>query len=86
MSHKVSGREFNQDVSKAKKAALSGPVFITDCGEIRHVLLSIEEYNKIRRSKNIVDLLAMDEAEEIDFSPEKFTGEADELIRPEDFS
>jgi prevent-host-death family protein len=40
----LSSREFNQDTSRAKKASLDGPVFITDRGKPAHVLLSIEEY------------------------------------------
>ncbi|HAF87834.1 MAG: hypothetical protein CMF38_02095 [Legionellaceae bacterium] len=36
-----SSREFNQDVSKIKKATTQGPVFITDRGHLAHVLLSI---------------------------------------------
>jgi len=43
----LSSREFNQQVSKAKKAAKDGPVFITDRGEQTHVLLHVEEYRKI---------------------------------------
>jgi prevent-host-death family protein len=39
----LSSREFNQDTSRAKKAAREGPVFITDRGKPAHVLLSIEE-------------------------------------------
>ena len=34
-----SAREFNQQVSKARKAALEEPVFITERGKPRHVLL-----------------------------------------------
>ena len=34
----LSSRELNQDVTKAKKAALHGPVFITDRGKPSHVL------------------------------------------------
>jgi len=41
---RVSSREFNHDVSAAKKAARQGPVFITDRGRPAHVLLSIEAY------------------------------------------
>ncbi len=37
--------EFNQDAARAKKAALTGPVFITDRGWPVHVLLSIDEYH-----------------------------------------
>jgi prevent-host-death family protein len=56
----LSSREFNQDTSRAKKAALNGPVFITDRGKPAHVLLSIEEYQRITgQRRNIADLLAM---------------------------
>jgi prevent-host-death family protein len=64
----VSSREFNQDVSKIKKATQSGPVFITDRGHPAHVLLSIEDYLKLTKTKeNIIDLLAMPEIADIDF-------------------
>jgi len=43
----LSSRDFNQDASKAKKAARRGPVFITDRGRPAHVLLTIEEYQRI---------------------------------------
>ena len=43
----ISSREFNQDTSRAKKAASEGPVFITDRGKPAHVLLSIEDYQRI---------------------------------------
>jgi prevent-host-death family protein len=56
----LSSREFNQDTSRAKKAASDGPVFITDRGKPAHVLLSIEEYQRITGNRrNIADLLAM---------------------------
>ena len=38
----VSSREFNQDTGRAKIAARSGPVFITDRGRPAHVLQSGE--------------------------------------------
>jgi prevent-host-death family protein len=54
----LSSREFNQDTSRAKKAALEGPVFITDRGKPAHVLLSIEEYQRIvGRRGSIADAL-----------------------------
>ena len=56
----LASREFNQDTSRAKKAASEGPVFITDRGKPAHVLLSIEEYQRITgKRRNIADLLAM---------------------------
>ena len=55
-----SSREFNQDASGAKKAAKKGPVFITDRGRPAHVLLSIDEYQKLTGAKRkIADLLSM---------------------------
>ena len=56
----LSSREFNQDTSRAKKAAAEGPVFITDRGKPAHVLLSIEDYRRLTgQHSNIADLLAM---------------------------
>lgn len=63
----LSSREFNQDVSKAKKAAQSGPVIITDRGQPAYVLLSFSEYREITSSRiNIADLLAMPGTEDIE--------------------
>ena len=56
----LSSREFNQDTGRAKKAAADGPVFITDRGRPAHVLLSIEEYQRITGDKrNLVEALSM---------------------------
>ena len=64
----LSSREFNQDTSRAKKAARKGPVFITDRGKPAHVLLSISEYQKITRKQgSILDMLAMPGVEDVDF-------------------
>ena len=80
----LTSREFNQDASGAKKAANSGPVFITDRGRPAHVLLSIEEYQSVTRSQtSIVDLLAMPGVADIDFEPPRLGGE---IYRPTDLS
>ena len=66
----LTSREFNQDTSRAKKASSKGPVFITDRGHPAHVLLAIEDYQKMTSSSDsIVNLLAMPESTEIDFEP-----------------
>jgi prevent-host-death family protein len=66
----LSSREFNQDTSKAKKAAKAGPVFITDRGRPAHVLLSIEQYESlVSPATSIVDLLAMPGADAVRFVP-----------------
>ena len=49
----LSSRDFNQDVGRAKKAAISGPVIITDRGKPAHVLLSIDVYRKLRGGKKM---------------------------------
>jgi len=73
---KLSSREFNQDTGRAKRAAKKGPVFITDRGRPSHVLLTVEEYARITgRQRNIVELLAMPAAAEIDFEPPRLIGD-----------
>jgi len=83
----LSSREFNQDTSRAKKAAQEGPVFITDRGRTAHVLITIEEYQRLsgksHTSQTLADLLAMPGAEEIDFDPPRLQGP---LSRPADLS
>jgi len=72
----LSSREFNQDTSRAKKAAERGPVIITDRGRPAHVLLTIEEYRKITdKRENILDLLAMPGVAEIEFEPPRLSGD-----------
>lgn len=64
----VSSREFNQDVSRIKREAANGPIFITDRGQPAHVLLTIEDYEKILdKQENIIDLLAMPGVADIEF-------------------
>lgn len=79
----LSSREFNQDTSRAKKAATEGPVFITDRGKPAHVLLSIEEYQRLTaRRRSIVEALSMPGLSDIEFDPPR----SRELPRPADFS
>lgn len=76
---KLSSREFNQDTSKAKRAAKKGPVFITDRGRPSHVLITAEEYERITGGrKSIADLLAMPAAADIDFNPPRLIGDLHE--------
>jgi prevent-host-death family protein len=83
----LSSREFNQDTSRAKKAALEGPVFITDRGEPAHVLLSIEDYRRITGMEmSLLEALAQPDipGEDLDFEfnpPRVKIG-----LKPADFS
>lgn len=64
----VSSRDFNQDVSAAKRIAATEPVVITDRGRPSHVLLSIEQYRRlVADERNIVDWLSADD--NIDLEP-----------------
>ena len=64
----LSSREFNQDTSRAKNAAKTGPVIITDRGKPAHVLLTIEDYRRLAGSqRSIADALAMPGGEDIEF-------------------
>jgi prevent-host-death family protein len=56
----LTSREFNRDVSLAKREARSGPVLITDRGRPTHVLISIADYRRLSGEQDsILDLLAM---------------------------
>jgi prevent-host-death family protein len=82
----LSSREFNQDTGRAKRAAASGPVFITDRGRPAHVLLTIEEYRAIsgkKKKESLADALAMPNADLVEFEPPRFGGK---IFRPADLS
>ena len=82
--HSISSREFNQDVSKAKRAAEQGPVFITDRGTPAHVLLTIEDYHKlVGQEESVAALLSMPESADIEFTPIRSTEVAKRAV---DFS
>ena len=79
----LSSREFNQDTSRAKKAANRGPVIITDRGRPSHVLLTMEEYQRlVGPSPSIIDLLAMPGAEDIELDVPRVRS----LYQPADLS
>ncbi len=79
----LSSREFNQDASRAKKAAKDGPVFITDRGRLAHVLLTIEEYQRLSGSSaSIINMLAMPEEADIEFEAPRAQG----FTKPVDLS
>ncbi len=68
----LSSREFNQDVSRAKRAAEDGPVIITDRGQPAYVLLRHDAYCRLTGGgPSILDLLAQPEGANIDFDPPK---------------
>ena len=66
----LSSRELNQDLGRAKRAALEGLVFITDRGHPAHVLLSIAEYQRLTgKRRTLAEALSMPGMESIEFDP-----------------
>lgn len=56
----LTSRDFNRDVSYAKREARTEPVLITDRGQPTHVLMSIEDFRRFTgESESILELLAM---------------------------
>ena len=79
----ISSREFNQDTSRAKQATRKGPVFITDRGRPAHVLLRIEDYQRLAGGQmTLMEALAQPDVEDFDFEPSAAKG----LYRPADLS
>jgi prevent-host-death family protein len=81
---KLSSREFNQDVSRAKRAADKGPVIITDRGEPAYVLLRHDAYRRLAGGgPTIRELLDQPGAENIEFDPPRLGGG---IFRPADLT
>jgi len=71
----LSSREFNQDVSCAKRAADEGPVIITDRGEPVYVLVRHDAYRRLTEGgPTIRELLSLPGTEDIEFDPPKLGG------------
>jgi prevent-host-death family protein len=64
----ISSREFNQDVSRARRSADSGPLIITDRGAPAYVLMRYEAYRRLAGGEpGIRKLLDLPGTEEIEF-------------------
>ena len=71
----LTSREFNQDASGAKKAARRGPVFITDRGRPAHVLMTIEDYQRLAGGNmSLAEALAQPGYADFDFEPRRVGG------------
>ena len=70
--HTFSSREFTRDVSAAKRAAVDGPVFITDRGRPAFALLKIDDYYRIvgHNEPSLLDVMdGIPGGEGIEFEP-----------------
>jgi len=66
----ITSREFNHDVGRAKRAAKVEPVIITDRGEPAFVLLTYDDFERMRPKRTLLDIFRMDEDIEIEFDPQ----------------
>ena len=81
---KITSREFNQDVSRAKRATANGPVVITDRGEPAYVLLRHDAYRRLAgRGPTIRELLDQPGLEQIEFDLPRLGGG---IFRPADIA
>lgn len=82
MTKVINGRDFDEDVSRAKRLADAGPLVITDHGEPACVLLTHELYARlIGTTPSILDLLADPSGDDIPFEAKRLKGGR---IRPAD--
>ena len=79
-----SSREFTRDVAAAKRAAAKGPVFITDRGAPAYVLLTIEEYHRLKagsKPRTLLEVMQSLPGGDFDWEPPKLT----DVAKPFDF-
>ena len=69
----IDAKEFSQNPEAAMRAIHNEPVFITEQGEILHVLLSCEDYNTLCQGKELVERLACPESAGFEFEPQKLS-------------
>ena len=75
----LSSREFNQEKGRAKKATETGPVVIAQRGKPAYVLMAFSDYQYlVGKRKNILDLVGMKGAGDIEFEPAKISS----LLKP----
>jgi hypothetical protein len=61
-------QDFERDADGARKAAMRGPVFITDHGRATHVLLTVEDYLRLTGGMSVGEALAQP-GTDFDFDP-----------------
>lgn len=72
MRSTFTSRDFNRDPGRVKRAAMSGPVFITDRNRPSLVVMAIKDYERLAgRGISLLDLLMPDDGQDFDFEPPK---------------
>ncbi|KNZ30947.1 MAG: prevent-host-death protein [Methylibium sp. NZG] len=72
----IPSRDFTRDVAAAKRAASTGPVFITDRGRPAYALLKIEDYYDLagEAPRSLLETMDAIEGGGFDFEPPKIDG------------
>ena len=73
----ISGREFNQDIARAKRAAADGPVIITDRGTPAYVLQRYDDWRQQTKAaprRSLLDAVADPASAHIEFEPPRLVG------------
>jgi prevent-host-death family protein len=80
----MTSREANQDFSRAKREAKSGPVIITTRGRPTNVLMTYDAYRRlVGKPRSILEQLAMPESEDIELElPERRVEPFDDIGLP----
>ena len=77
--HTFSSRDFTRGVSAAKRAAVDGPVFITDRGRPAFALLKIEDYYRMagHTERTLLDVMdGISGGDSTEFEPLRFEFES----------
>jgi len=87
---RVTSRDFNREPSRVKKAALQGPVVVTERGEPSMVVMSYAEYQRLTgNGRTLYDLMAslpeLPDTPEIEETFEEINRRRKDLFRPIDF-
>ena len=74
-----SSREFAHDLARVKRAALEGPVFITDRGRPTYALMLIDDFHRLatggQTSQSLLDVMdGLPSTADIDFEPAVLPG------------
>lgn len=74
MRSTFTSRDFNRDPGSIKRAAMAGPVFITDRNKPSLVVMAIRDYERLAgRGASLLDLLTADDEQDFEFDPPKAT-------------
>jgi hypothetical protein len=75
MTATMTSRDFNQDISQAKRLAGQAPLVITNRGHAAFVLMTHTEYLRLTgRAPSILDLSNHPESADFEFEPERLKG------------